>query len=229
MDAREGYSTRLGYLTSFYGLIDLAAIAPWYIEVVLSLLGLPYESYEILVVLRVFRVFQIEHLVRAFAKLDVALGRCRPNLAAFGLVALIIWVTGGTLFYLFESSPSMQPIVGMREAFGSVPSSMYFLCIFLGGEWGLTDFSVPGKFLCVCLVLVGIELYAIPVSVLFDAFAEALDESSPNWAGRNHDRDEDGSAPEREGLLWGALSMDSDEVGQVGRGGGGGKDAEGDM
>lgn len=124
-----------------------------------------------------------------------------------------------------------------QESFDSVPSAMYFLAVFLGGEWGLTDFSVPGKVLCIMLVAIGIQvitpfslllarpfysillalppppslacslgrsslagqglfwaghmgvrlrasqtlkacaqLYAIPISVLFDAFQEVLDD-----------------------------------------------------
>jgi len=203
----EGYSSRLGYLASFYGLIDVVAIAPWYIEVIVKALGLKYEEYEMFIVFRVFRIFQIEHFVGAFTKLDDALRRCKSNLAAFGLVALMIWVCGGTLFYLFESSEYLQPIEEMRDSFDSVPSSMYFLCIFLGGERGLTDFSAPGKLLCIVLVLIGIELYAIPVSVLFDAFAEVLDESAetssgPSWVGRV-ERLEIGDDEERAGLLGG--------------------------
>ena len=51
---------------------------------------------------------------------------------------------------------------------------MYYVSVFLGGEWGETDFTVGGKFVCVALVAIGIELYAIPISVLFDAFQDVL-------------------------------------------------------
>jgi hypothetical protein len=65
-------------------------------------------------------------------------------------------------------------VQALREAFSSIPASMYFVSIFLGGEWGETDFTVGGKFVCIGLVTIGIELYAIPISVLFDAFADVL-------------------------------------------------------
>jgi hypothetical protein len=48
--------------------------------------------------------------------------------------------------------------------------------IFLSGEWGQVDFSLPGKVLCCLLVVVGIGLYSIPVGALFDAFGEVLAE-----------------------------------------------------
>ena len=50
----------------------------------------------------------------------------------------------------------------------------YYVSIFLGGEWGETDFTVGGKLVCIALVAIGIELYAIPISVLFDAFQDVL-------------------------------------------------------
>ncbi len=49
----------------------------------------------------------------------------------------MIWVGGASLFYVLESAPALQPLDAMRASFDSVPSSMYFLAIFLGGEWSL--------------------------------------------------------------------------------------------
>jgi hypothetical protein len=51
---------------------------------------------------------------------------------------------------------------------------LYFTAIFLGGEWAKTDFSFPGKLLCVFLCVAGIAIYAVPIGALFDAFGEIL-------------------------------------------------------
>lgn len=193
---RQGYTSRLGYLTSFYGVVDLITILPFYADSILDALHSPLDATD-LRVFRVFRVFQLEHFIGSFTLLDDAFRRCQSNLAAFGLVALIIWVGGASLFYVFESSPALQPIDEMRESFDSVPSAMYFLAVFLGGEWGLTDFSVPGKVLCIMLVAIGIQLYAIPISVLFDAFQEVLDDEGQGDG-------EEGDGQEKQGLLAGA-------------------------
>lgn len=50
----------------------------------------------------------------------------------------------------------------------------YYVSVFLGGEWGETDFTIGGKLVCIALVAIGVELYAIPISVLFDAFQDVL-------------------------------------------------------
>lgn len=62
----------------------------------------------------------------------------------------------------------------MDGAFDNIPNSMYYTAIFLSGEWGQVDFTLPGRILCCVLVVAGIGLYSIPVGALFDAFGEVL-------------------------------------------------------
>jgi len=177
------------YLTSFYGVVDLISIAPWYIEVIMSLCGLPLDTAAMRM-FRLFRLFQIEHFVEAFTLLDDVVMHCKGTLAATGLLALIIWVGAATLFYLFESS---NPLLGDR--FKDIPSSLYYVAIFLGGEWAATDFSIPGKVLCMFMVVVGIALFAIPVGTIFEAFSEVLAE------GKDENNDESEKASDTTPLL----------------------------
>ena len=111
-------------------------------------------------VFRVFRIFQLDRLCGAFSTMAAAFRSCSETLVAFGLVALIIWIGAASLFYVFEKHNDLEPL---QEAFSSIPSSMYYTAIFLGGEWGETDFTVGGKLVCIALVAIGIELYAIPI------------------------------------------------------------------
>merc|ERR1711865_800609 len=61
-----------------------------------------------------------------------------------------------------------------QYAFTNVPNSMYYVAVFLGGEWAITDFTWPGRFVCLFLCVAGIGLYAIPVGALFDSFGAVL-------------------------------------------------------
>lgn len=50
-----------------------------------------------------------------------------------------------------------------------------FLCaVFLGGEWGVVDFTYAGRAVCMLYCIIGIALYAIPVGTLFDSFGAVL-------------------------------------------------------
>lgn len=53
---------------------------------------------------------------------------------------------------------------------------MFYIAIFLGGEWGQIDFTWPGKILCCALCVMGIALFAIPVGTVFEAFQDVLQE-----------------------------------------------------
>ena len=187
--ADEGYETRLGYLCSFFGIVDFMTIAPYYVQVILHRFGVSFDAAPFRV-FRVFRIFQLDRLCGAFSVMGQALRACQDTMIAFGLVALIIWVGAASLYYVFEKHNDLPQL---REAFSSIPSSMYYVSIFLGGEWGETDFTLGGKFVCIALVAIGIELYAISISVLFDAFQDVLDDGDDD--DDDDDDDDNGDEP----------------------------------
>ena len=100
-----------------------------------------------------------------------------------GLLALIIWVGGAALFYVFEKDNPVN-----ADNFNSIPNAMYMVAIFLGGEWAACDFTVPGKILCCIFCIIAIAIFALPIGFLFDAFQDELggqDEEEEEDAGEN--------------------------------------------
>lgn len=55
-----------------------------------------------------------------------------------------------------------------------MPNALFYTAVFLGGEWGVVDFTWPGRCVCLFLCVVGIALYAIPIGTLFDSFGAVL-------------------------------------------------------
>jgi len=82
---------------------------------------------------------------------------------------MMVWVCGSVLFYNFEAGNPR-----MSGAFDSLGSSMYYSMIFLGGEWGLIDFTPMGQVVCAFYCIIGIALYGIPVGAVFEAFGTVL-------------------------------------------------------
>ena len=76
-----------------------------------------------------------------------------------------------------------------------MPNALYYTAVFLGGEWGVVDFTWPGRTVCPFLCVVGIALYAIPVDTLFDSFGAVL--------GMVDEEEEEGENDEGEGTLVG--------------------------
>merc|ERR1719486_979490 len=92
-------------------------------------------------------------------------------MVACGFMALLVWVCGSVAFYEAEKdNPRME------GAFDSLPGSMYYSLIFLGGEWGLVDFTPCGQVVCIFYCVIGIGLYGIPVGAVFEAFSNVLAE-----------------------------------------------------
>jgi hypothetical protein len=100
------YSTVV-YATTFFGIVDFLSTAPWFIEQAMIASGAIDEGGDVTRVFRIFRIFrilQLEDFVTAFSKLDNVFRASKDVLKATGLMALIIWVGGGALFFIFEEN-----------------------------------------------------------------------------------------------------------------------------
>jgi hypothetical protein len=91
--------------TTFFGIVDFLSTAPWFIEQALVATGSLDPGSDAATVFRLFRIFrilQLEDFVTAFSKLDNVFRASWDVLKATGLMAVIIWVGCGALFYIFE-------------------------------------------------------------------------------------------------------------------------------
>ena len=207
---REALYSPFVYATTFFGIVDLLSTAPWFVQQALMATGNLSPDDDIARIFRIFRIFrilQLEDFVVAFSKLDNVFRASQDVLKATGLLALIIWVGCGALFYIFEeNNPNWRecdasvplyanksdsllgcydfrttaecnevyPGLCSQKAFVDMPNALYYTAVFLGGEWGVVDFTWPGRMVCLFLCVVGIALYAIPIGTLFDSFGAVL-------------------------------------------------------
>lgn len=193
------------YATTFFGIVDFLSTAPWFVQQLLMSYGyLDSDAARIFRIFRIFRILQLEDFVTAFRKLDNVFRASKDVLKATGLMAVIIWVGCGALFYIFEeNNPNWRtcddgiplhtkhgkgcfdfastaacnevyPESCHQSVFVNMPNSLYLTAVFLGGEWAVVDFTWPGRFVCLFLCVVGIGLYAIPIGSLFDSFGAVL-------------------------------------------------------
>jgi len=94
-----GYS-HWGYICSFYGIVDIISIVPFYFETAFSI-----EGSAVFRAVRLCRLFQLEHFMEAFTLMDDVFLACADILAATGILALIIWLTGRSLSHTHLPSP----------------------------------------------------------------------------------------------------------------------------
>ena len=110
-------------------------------------------------------MLELEHFLEAFTLLDDVYKNCKGVLSATGIVALVIWIGGASLFWIFE-----------KETIANIPEALFYTAVFLGGEWALCDFGYAGKVLCVFFCVIGIALFGTFVGFLADSFGEVLEE-----------------------------------------------------
>lgn len=77
-----------------------------------------------------------------------------------------------------------------QQIFTSMPNTMYYCAVFLGGDWGFIDFTWKGRLVCLFLCVAGIALYAIPVGTLFDSFGAVI------GIGEDEEEEDDGDDEE---------------------------------
>lgn len=154
---------KLGYVFSFWGLIDLAAILPFLLSLTI---GLP--SAETLLSLRILRVAK---LLRFVANMDI-LQRAfelvwREMLVCIFLAIVMMFCTA---FGIYTFEHAAQP-----EAFPSIPHSFWFAVTTLTtvGYGDIYPITVAGKFFTFIILMIGLGIVALPAGLISSAMTQA--------------------------------------------------------
>ncbi len=148
----------LQYARSLFGMIDLLAILPTYISLLLpgaqSLLVV-----RLLRLLRIFRVLKLAEYLRESRTLALALRDSGRKIAVFLLAVVAIVVVVGTLMYVIE---------GERHGFTSIPISIYWAVVTLTtvGYGDLAPATTLGRVLAVIVMLTGYGIIAVPTGIV---------------------------------------------------------------
>ncbi len=151
-------SKPLRYITSFYGLVDLLAILPTYV-------GLLLPGAEVLMVVRVLRVLRIFRVLKLGQYLGegrllvTALAASRKKITVFLLGVLTLVVILGSLMYLIESG---------RGGFTSIPRSIYWAVVTLTtvGYGDISPQTPLGQTLAGAIMILGYSIIAIPTGMV---------------------------------------------------------------
>jgi voltage-gated potassium channel len=148
----------LAYARSFFGVVDLLAILPTY----LSLL-IPGAEHLLVIrglrLMRVFRVFKLGRFLGEASILSKALTGSRHKITVFlGSVAILVSLLG-TAMYLLE---------GEEHGFTSIPLSVYWAIVTMTtvGYGDLAPQTVAGKSLAAVVMILGYSIIAVPTGIV---------------------------------------------------------------
>ena len=146
------------YALSFYGVVDLLAVLPTYLALLVPEVGVLIDV-RILRLFRVFRVFKLTAYVSEYQVLGQALRASRRKIMVFLTAVLMIVLVVGTLMYVVE---------GPGNGFTSIPTSVYWAIttmttVGFGDITPKTDF---GRLIASAMMLLGWGTLAVPTGIV---------------------------------------------------------------
>ena len=153
------------YARSFFGVVDLIAILPTY----LSLL-LPGAEHLLVIrglrLFRIFRVFKLGRFLGEASLLRKALADSRHKVTIFlGTIGILVTILG-TAMYLIE---------GEENGFTSIPISIYWAVVTMTtvGYGDLAPQTVVGKALATMVMILGYSIIAVPTGIVTAEIVES--------------------------------------------------------
>jgi voltage-gated potassium channel len=176
----------LRYATSYYGVIDLMAIVPTYLSMIIP--GTQYLLViRVLRVLRIFRVLKLAKYLKQSQILVAALRASRRKITVFIFAVFTLVIIFGSLIYVIE---------GEANGFTSIPRSIYWAIVTLTtvGYGDISPQTGLGQALAALIMIMGYGIIAVPTGIVSVELAQARSkiistQSCPQCSAEDHEDD----------------------------------------
>jgi voltage-gated potassium channel len=161
------------YATSFFGVIDLLAILPTYLSLLIQ--GTHYLLViRALRLLRVFRILKLGHFLKEGDVIIRALRASRAKITVFLTFVTLIVIIIGAFMYLVEG--------GTNDRFSSIPRSIYWAIVTLTtvGYGDITPVTAVGQFFSAIVMILGYAIIAVPTGIVSAEFINEIREQVGN-------------------------------------------------
>lgn len=177
----------LKYALSFMGMIDLLAILPSFLSLVIagtqSLMVL-----RALRLLRIFRIFKLTHFLGEIRFLRSAIRASLNKITIFMLVVFTVVIILGSMMYLIEHG---------QNGFSSIPDSIYWSIVTITtvGYGDISPVTPLGKFFASVIMFIGYAIIAVPTGIVTSEMTAAMrhkqeqHEACPACGREGHDVD----------------------------------------
>ncbi|KAL7076528.1 hypothetical protein ACQ4LE_004822 [Meloidogyne hapla] len=162
-------------------LVDLLAIMPFYLELMLTLMGVDDKKLRdlrwaflvvrILRVLRVIRIIKLGRFSSGLQTFGMTLQRSQKQLQMMTIVLLTGVVFFSTMIYFLEKDEKSSP-------FTSIPAA-YWWCIVTMTTVGYGDVvpaTTMGKIIASAAIMSGVLVLALPITIIVDNFIKVAQE-----------------------------------------------------
>ncbi len=159
---------KLKFIFSFFGIIDLIAILPFYLS-----FGVDLRSLRILRMFRLFRLLKLVRYNKAMRHFTRAMMMAREQIILFMAITLILIYFAAVGIYYFENEA--QP-----EHFSSIFDSLWWSIVTLTtvGYGDVYPITIGGRVFTFFILLIGLGIVAIPTGIISSSLTKAI-ESNP--------------------------------------------------
>ena len=159
---------RFRYNLSFFGIIDLIAVLPFYLT---FLTGFDGRFIRVLRLFRISRIIKLGKFNKAFDLLGKGIYNVRRELYLTFFISFIMLFFSATGIYYLEHP--VQP-----EVFSSIKESFWWAVSSLTGVGFESVFPVTlgGKIFGTIISLIGIGIVAVPTGIISASFVEVINE-----------------------------------------------------
>ena len=154
------------FIFSFYGLIDLLAILPFYLS-----FGLDFRTIRLLRIFRLFRLLKLVRYNKAMRHFLRAMIIAREQIVLFMVITLILIYFAAVGIYYFENEA--QP-----EHFSSIFESLWWSIVTLTtvGYGDVYPITVGGRVFTFFILLIGLGIVAIPTGIISSSLTKVFED-----------------------------------------------------
>jgi len=166
----------LGYMFSFFGLIDFLSIAPWYISHVVN--DPILKKLTVFRAVRLVRLLRLERYLPAFMALGRVFTRKYYSLmSSLYMMMIYTLVFASLLHHTEQHNPQTCTISGesMGYRYRNVFSSLFYTFLHLTGDYPLYKYSLWGKLVNFFMIFVGQILVGLPLGLIVDGFRSEME------------------------------------------------------
>lgn len=153
---------RIQFIFSFYGLIDLLAIIPFYLATAIDL-----RALRLLRLMRILRLLKFARYNKAVGRFVKALYLSKDELFVFLFASFIMFYLAAFGIYHFEHKA--QP-----EVFSSIFDSLWWAVATLTtvGYGDIYPITTGGRIFTFFILMIGLGLIAVPTGIVASALSE---------------------------------------------------------
>ncbi|MFY7818914.1 MAG: ion transporter [Akkermansiaceae bacterium] len=157
---------RWGYARSFFGIIDLISILPFFIG-----LGVDLRNLRALRLLRLFRILKLARYSKAMRRFHRAFVITKEEIVLFLMTTFILLYIAGMGIYHFENDAQPERYRSMFDGLWWAVATLTTV-----GYGDVYPITVGGKIFTFIILILGLGIIAVPTGMVASALAKARKE-----------------------------------------------------